>query len=65
MPDREPEAWETSASGPFLTMAGGRVQVWALGSDRFRVQAPRHDEKILAGHDTAVEAAEALATQLD
>jgi hypothetical protein len=64
MPDHAPEPWESSASGPFLTIAGGRVQVWALGSDRFRVIAPGHEREI-AGHDAAVQAAQGLAEQLD
>src|SRR5205085_10450930 len=40
MMDREPEVWETSAAGPFATIASpaGDVTVWALGGDRFRIQ---------------------------
>lgn len=67
MPDRQPEPSESSAAGPFCTMrrARGTVEVWALGADRFTVKLPGHEEQIVSGHDTAVDAAEALAKQLD
>jgi hypothetical protein len=45
-------------------MAGGRVQVWALGADRFRITAPGH-ERELAGQDAAVQAAHELLDELD
>jgi hypothetical protein len=67
MPDREPQAWESSAAGPFVTMRRerGTVEVWALGEDRFSVRAPGRDEQIVVGHDTAMQAADALAAQLE
>ena len=43
--EREPEAWETSAAGPFLTI--GAVSVWALGNDRFRIESPAGDEEVV------------------
>jgi hypothetical protein len=54
MPDREPEAWETNAAGPFLTLerAHGTVEVWALGADRFTVRASEHDAAV-AGRSCA------------
>jgi hypothetical protein len=36
--DRRPEPWESSAAGPFLTMAGGREQV-VVGFDEARETA--------------------------
>jgi hypothetical protein len=41
--DREPAAWETNASAPFLRV--GDVGVTSLGGDRFLVVAPaeRHE----------------------
>jgi hypothetical protein len=38
----EPEAWQTNATAPFLTIEDprGTVGVWALGAQRFRVAAP-------------------------
>ena len=44
MENRKPDAWETSAAGPFLTI--GEVSVWALAEDRFRVQSPAADEEV-------------------
>jgi len=35
--ERKPEAWETDAPAPFLTIEGSDVAVWALGDERFRV----------------------------
>jgi hypothetical protein len=53
-----PEAWQTSAAGPFLMV--GEVAVWSLGEDRFRVQSP-DDEQVVEGHDQAVHLAHELA----
>jgi hypothetical protein len=39
------------------------VEVWALGKDRFRISAPRH-EQIVTGFDEAERAADALAERL-
>jgi hypothetical protein len=65
MPDREPEPWETSAAGPFLTMQSERatVEVWALGEDRFRIRMPEL-EQLVVGFETARQTAHALAQQL-
>jgi len=66
MPDGEPEPWETSAAGPFLTLerARGVVEVWAHGGDRFTVRAPDH-ERAVVGFEAAQQTAHALAEQLD
>jgi hypothetical protein len=48
-----------------MRRAHGTVEVWALGSDRFMVKAPGHEEQSVAGHDPAMDAAEKLAKQLD
>jgi hypothetical protein len=36
--DRKPEPWMTNAPGAFLSV--GDASVWALGGDRFRIEAP-------------------------
>jgi hypothetical protein len=41
---REPEAWQTGAAGPFLTV--GAASVWSLGRDRFRVESLSGDEPV-------------------
>ena len=43
-PTRQPEAWETSAAGAFLTI--GQVGVWALGGERFLVSAPGVEREV-------------------
>ncbi|HST33037.1 MAG TPA: hypothetical protein VLJ80_05895 [Solirubrobacteraceae bacterium] len=43
MPD-DPEPWETNASAPFLAI--GDVTIWALGEQRFRVQAPSGAQEV-------------------
>jgi len=43
--DREPEAWESSAPGPFMTI--GEVEVFALGNDRFRIEPPAGAEEVV------------------
>jgi hypothetical protein len=65
MPDRKPEPWENGAAAPFLWIetARGKVEVWALGEDRFRVTAPEH-EQIASGFEEAERAADALAEGL-
>jgi hypothetical protein len=64
--DREPVPWETSASAPFLVLekAQGIVAVWALGADRFSIEAPER-KQLVAGFDTARETAHAFARQLE
>jgi hypothetical protein len=42
--DHEPAAWETSASGPFLSV--GEVDVFALGEERFRLIAPDGEQEV-------------------
>jgi hypothetical protein len=42
--DREPAAWETNATGPFLSV--GEVAVYALGEDRFRVESPEGEREV-------------------
>ena len=56
--DREPEAWETSAAGPFLTI--GEVAMWALGNDRFRIESPAGAEEV-QGYEEAERRAHELA----
>jgi hypothetical protein len=59
---REPEAWESSAMGPFLSIdaAQGTVELWALGEDRFTLRAPG-GEQLVVGFEEARQAAQALA----
>jgi hypothetical protein len=57
MEDRKPEAWQTNAAGPFLTV--GSVSVWALGGDRFRVESPDGAREV-----EGIERARELAHQL-
>jgi hypothetical protein len=68
MPDREPEAWESTAPGPFLVMRRERgvVSIEALGEDRFRVTAEGaiNEEGVIVGHDAAGKLAEELAERL-
>jgi hypothetical protein len=66
MPDREPQAWETDAAAPFITMerVRGVVGIWALGRDRFKITAPEH-EQVVVGFNVAQDTADALADQLD
>lgn len=56
--EREPEAWQTNAAGPFLSI--GEVTVWALGEDRFRVDSPGRSQEV-EGIDRARELAHKLA----
>jgi hypothetical protein len=59
---REPEPWETSAPGAFLSMQGAReVAVCALGADRFRVESP-DGPQLVDGFDRAQELAHKLAS---
>jgi hypothetical protein len=62
---REPAAWETDAPGPFITIPRerGTVTVWALGQDRFRVEAPDASHQ-LEGFHAARAVARGLAEQL-
>ena len=62
MGDRTPEPWETGAAGPFLTVERerARVELWALGEDRFVVRSSEREE-VVVGFDAAREAADALA----
>ena len=41
---REPEPWETDASGPFLTI--GEVSLFALADDRFRITWPGGEREV-------------------
>ena len=67
MPDRKPERGESSASGPFCTIPRPRgiVEVWGLSDDRYSIRVSGHPEQIVVGHDAAMQAAEALAEELD
>lgn len=53
----KPEAWQTNAAGPFLTV--GEVGIYSLGKDQFRVQSPE-SEQVIQGHDQAVRRAHEL-----
>ena len=66
MPDREPQAWETSAPAPFrvLEREHGSVEVWAHGSERFTVRGPERRCEVLGFRD-ARQMAHALAERLD
>jgi hypothetical protein len=66
VPDREPEPWESSAAGPFLTLerARGSVEMWAPGGDRFSIRAPGH-EQVVVGFEAAQQTADKLAEQLE
>jgi hypothetical protein len=66
MTDRQPEPWESSASGPFVTIEGahGNVEIWALGQERFRVRAPSQEE-VVVGYEGARQRARELAKTLD
>jgi hypothetical protein len=66
MPDREPEASETSAAAPFLMLewACGTVEVWASGVDRFTVRA-LGPEWVVVGFQEARQTAHALAERLE
>jgi hypothetical protein len=46
---REPEAWESSAAGPFLTIDSphGEVSVRSLGQELFQVSAPDHEQEVV------------------
>jgi hypothetical protein len=65
MSDRQPEPWESSATGPFVTIEGehGDVEIWALGQERFRVRSPGHEE-IVTGYEAARGRARARAREL-
>jgi hypothetical protein len=56
--EREPEARETSAAGPFLTI--GPVSVWSRGNERFRIESPAGDEEV-EGFEEAHRTADELA----
>ena len=61
MTKREPAHWETNAPGPFITMPRerGTVTIWALGRDRFRVEAQEMSHEL-----EGFEAARGLARRL-
>ena len=64
--NREPEAWESTAPGPFLRMERPRgvVEVWTLGEDRFAVRA-YEKERIVVGYDVAQQTADEFARELE
>ncbi len=63
---RDPEPWESSAAGPFLTIDSprGAVAVQSLGAERFRVSAPDHEQEVV-GFEEARSAAHELAGRTD
>jgi hypothetical protein len=56
--DHEPAAWETNATGPFLSV--GEVAVYALGENRFRLLWP-DGEREVEGFEPARQLAHELA----
>ena len=66
MHDRQPEPWESTAPGPFVTMerARGTVEIHALGEQRFGVKAP-DSEQVVVGYEHARQRARALASALE
>jgi hypothetical protein len=56
--DREPAAWGTNGAGPFLSI--GKVAVYALGKDRFRLIAPEGEREV-KGFEAARQLARKLA----
>ncbi len=56
--DRQPEAWETNAVAPFLTVGAASVQT--LGQDRYLVVSPGA-EQVVEGFDAARERAHEVA----
>jgi hypothetical protein len=60
MPDREPQAWETDAAAPFITMerVRGVVGIWALDRDRFKITAPQH-KRVVVGFNVAQDSPQA------
>jgi hypothetical protein len=63
--NRKPERFHTKAPGAYLAMQRdrGTVTVWALGGDRFRVQAPSVSHEI-DGFPAARDLAKRLAAEL-
>jgi hypothetical protein len=55
---RQPEAWQTSAPGPFLTI--GDVNVQAFGRQRFKIVSPSCEVEV-EGFEEARQRARALA----
>ena len=58
----EPEPWQSSAAGPCVTIESpaGPVELWTLGSQRYRVTAPS-GESVVEGFQRAREVAHELA----
>jgi len=58
----KPEAWETNAAGPFLTINSprGPVSLHSLGGDRYLLTGPDHEQEI-TGFEMARQAARELA----
>jgi hypothetical protein len=68
MSDRQSEAWETSAAGPYayLPRERGEVTIWALDNDRHRVRATGEIDvdRVVYGHGEAHEVARVLAERM-
>jgi hypothetical protein len=60
--DREPEPWQSGASGPCLTVESpaGPVELWVLGDQRYRVKGPTSEREV-EGFQRAPEVAHELA----
>ena len=58
----EPEPWQTGSAGPCVTIdsPAGPVELWVLGSQRYRVKTPTGDQ-IVEGYQQAREVAHELA----
>ena len=59
---QEPEPWQSGAAGPCVTIESpaGPVELWVLGSQRYRVTAPS-GEQVVEGYQQAREVAHELA----
>ena len=62
----DPEAWQTNAARPFVTIEKphGTVTIWSLGRERFRVEAPHEDSEV-ESYDRARATAHQFAAGLD
>jgi hypothetical protein len=60
------EAWQTNAQGPCVTVEGptGAVEVFVLGSQRYRVASPTEEQEV-EGYERACEVAHEMAGRED
>ena len=62
----EPEPWQTNAARPAVVIEKprGTVNIFSLGNERFRVEAPGHDS-VVEGYEEARTLAHRLAAGLE